>query len=183
MKKLFPIALVLIALAVYEGDLSWLTRSDAAWRQATDVLNDLVPAESFDITGRVVRVADGDTISVLDNDNTQHKVRFHGIDTPERDQPHGKAAHRALSDLVADRRVGVVLRDIDEFGRSVGVVYLEGQNINLTLVKSGHAWWYRRYADRDYDLRTAEEGARSQRLGLWAAASPVPPWEWRRGRR
>lgn len=183
MKKFLSIVLILVALAVYEGDLSWLTRPDAAWRQATDVLNDLVPAESFDITGRVVRVADGDTISVLDNNNTQHKVRFHGIDTPERDQPYGKAASRALSDLIADQRVGVLQRDIDEFGRTVGVVYLEGKNINLALVQSGHAWWYRRYAGRDDDLRAAEEGARAQRLGLWSAANPVPPWEWRRGRR
>ena len=183
MKKFLPILIVLVVLAAYQGDLSWLSRQDASWRQATDTLNDILPAKGIGITGRVVRVADGDTISVLDASNTQHKIRFHGIDTPERDQPHGPAAYRTLSDMLAGETVGIVVIDTDEYGRTVGVVYLEDVNVNLELVKAGHAWWYRQYAGRDGELRAAEQEARQARLGLWADAEPVPPWDWRRGKR
>ena len=180
MKKSLPILIVLVALAVYQGDLSWLTRPDASWRQATDALNDIVPAKGIGITGRVVRVADGDTISVLDANNTQHKIRFHGVDSPERDQPHGLVAHRALSSMVAGKTVGIVVIDTDQYGRTLGVVYLEGVNVNLTMVKAGHAWWYRQYAGRDPELRAAEQDARGAQRGLWGNAAPIPPWDWRR---
>jgi endonuclease YncB( thermonuclease family) len=187
MKKILPILIVLVGLTLYQGDLSWLSRPDASWRQATDILNDLVPAEgtpgTFNINGRVVRVADGDTISVLDANNDQHKIRLHGIDAPERDQPHGKAASRALSSMVADKIVGIAVKDTDDYGRTVGVVYLDGVNINLEMVKAGHAWWYSHYSGRDRDLSTAEQQARQAKLGLWADADTVAPWDWRRGRR
>ena len=103
---------------INQGEITWLSdllhsttdtvsdyalRPQAGWRKATDVLDragaskDGVPASGFSLSGRVVRVADGDTLSVLDATNTQHKIRLYGIDTPERDQPHGKAAWNTLS--------------------------------------------------------------------------------------
>ena len=161
----------------------------AGWRKVADALEtagaaregDPVPA--FDLAGRVVRVADGDTVSVLDATNTQHKVRLFGIDSPERDQPYGRSSQRALADLVANRRVGVVVAATDDYGRQVGTLYREDTNINLALVAGGHAWWYRHYAPHELHLAAAEAAAREQGLGLWADPHPVPPWDWRRGRR
>ena len=140
-------------------------------------------APAHDVSGRVVKVTDGDTITVLDANKTQHKVRLYGIDTPEYKQPYSRAATKALAGLVEGERVGVDVKDTDSYGRTVGVVYKESVNVNLEMVKSGYAWWYKKYAPSDNDLRVAEERARTDRLGLWADPHPVPPWEWRQGAR
>jgi len=200
------VVLLGISLAQYlaTGTLDWprqLLRSvtdtardqasspQAGWRVATDALESLGaaregdPIPAFDLSGRVVRVADGDTVSVLDASNTQYKIRLFGIDTPEQDQPYGGAAKRALADLVSNRTVGVVVVATDDYGRQVGTLYRDGTNINLAMVAGGHAWWYRHYAPHERRLEVAEQAAREQRLGLWATTNPVPPWDWRRARR
>jgi endonuclease YncB( thermonuclease family) len=165
------------------------SRPEAGWRQAADTLNDIGaaregnPIPDFDLTGRVVRVADGDTVSILDRNNEQHKVRLYGIDTPERDQPHGQSAKRALSNLVDDQQVGVVVVETDSYGRQVGTLYRAGTNINLAMVSAGHAWWYQYYAPHERHLALAEQKARQQGLGLWSNPRPVPPWDWRRRQR
>lgn len=167
----------------------YATRPDAAWRRASDAVGSLgairegQKPSSFDLVGRVVRVSDGDTVSVLDSNNQQHKIRFFGIDCPERDQPHGMAAQRALADLVENRNVGVVVVDTDDYGRTVGTIYLDDTNINLAMVAGGHAWWYRYHAPHERHLEAAERDARAAQRGLWSAPQPVAPWDWRRGRR
>jgi len=167
----------------------YATRPAAGWRRASDKLEKMGaareghPTPDFDLSGRVVRVADGDTVSILDSSKTQHKVRLYGIDTPERDQPYGKAAKRVLSTLVSGKTVGVVVVETDDYGRTVGTVYLQDKNINVAMIESGHAWWYRHYAPHNRLLAATEQQAREQGLGLWSERSPVPPWDWRRGRR
>lgn len=167
----------------------YAARPEAGWRQATDSLEKIgaaregEPIPDFQLTGRVVRVTDGDTVSVLDASNAQHKVRLYGIDTPERDQPYGSAAARALTQLVDEKSVGVVVVATDSYGREVGTLYRDGININVAMVAGGHAWWYRRYALHEHKLEVSEQQARDQALGLWATPHPVPPWDWRRGRR
>ena len=164
-------------------------RPEAGWRRATEKLEEIgarkegQPAPDFDLAGRVVRVADGDTVSILDQDKRQHKVRLFGIDSPERDQPFGIAAKKALARRVADRNVGVVVIETDSYGRTVGTVYLDAVNINAAMVADGYAWWYRFYAPNNPELAASEETAREKRLGLWSEPRPVPPWDWRRGRR
>jgi endonuclease YncB( thermonuclease family) len=167
----------------------YASRPEAGWRRATDVLEDIgaaregKPLPEFDLTGRVVRIVDGDTVSILDKSNTQHKVRLFGIDTPERDQPYGRNAKNTLAHLVDEKTVGVVIVETDSYGRTVGTLYREGTNINLAMVSGGHAWWYQYYAPHERNLATAEQKARKQGLGLWASPQPIPPWDWRRGQR
>ena len=172
------------------GTLSdYATRPEAGWRRATESLEELGAAREgasvtdFDLTGRVVRIADGDTVSVLDHSNTQHKVRLFGIDTPERDQPYGQAAKRALMQLIDEKSVGVVIVTTDSYGRKVGTLYRDGVNINVAMVARGYAWWYQHYAPHEHALRQAEQQARSQKLGLWAQPRPIAPWDWRRNKR
>ena len=125
---------------------------------------------------KVDRVVDGDTIVLMD----KTRVRLHGIDTPERDQPYGKQATRALDGLIKTK-VFVEEKDTDRYGRLVGVLYTaEGLNVNLEMVCSGHAWWYERYARFDSDLEDCQESAQGARLGLWADDEPIAPWEWGR---
>jgi endonuclease YncB( thermonuclease family) len=164
----------------------YASRPQASWREAAKELEELGaaregrPVPAFGITGRVVRVADGDTVSVLDHNNTQYKIRLHGIDTPERNQRYGKQAWDALSDMVAGKNVGVVVLGKDSYGRTDGTVYLGERNINLAMVAAGHAWWYRYYAPDEHLLQAAEQKARTEKLGLWAEPNPIPPWDWRR---
>lgn len=134
-------------------------------------------------TGKVVSVTDGDTIKVL-RDKKQIRVRLHGIDCPERKQAFGEMAKEFAARLVAGKTVKVIVTDTDRYGRTVGKVVLEdGKVLNHELVRAGLAWWYRRYAPKDKKLEALEAAARESKVGLWSDPDPVPPWEFRRGKR
>src|SRR5262249_45594722 len=136
------------------------------------------------LTGKVVGISDGDTITVLDADRRQHKIRLTGIDAPEHDQDFGQASKRNLSDLIFGKQVTVIWRKQDKYGRILGKVMLQNINVNLAQIRDGMAWYYRHYAaDLDPADRAAydqaEQEARSARRGLWSQPNPTPPWEWR----
>lgn len=139
---------------------------------------DVVAAE---LTGKVVRIADGDTLTVLVDDR-QHKVRLVEIDAPERGQPFGQRARQALAELTHDKTVTVRFEERDRYGRILGEVMVDGISANRTLVASGYAWAYRHYL-KDKEYLALEQQARVQERGLWAHSDPVPPWQWRRGMR
>ncbi len=136
------------------------------------------------IEGRVVGVADGDTVTVLDAGKVQHKVRLTGIDASEKAQPFGQRSKQNLSTWVFGRQVQVEMDKLDRYGRTLGKVVVNGIDANLELVKAGFAWHYKKYAaeqsakDREAYAR-AEMVARTQRLELWHDAAPLPPWDWR----
>ncbi len=140
----------------------------------------MVRAET--VSGKVVSVADGDTVTVLTAGNRQVKVRLDGIDAPESRQDFGQRAKQAASDLVFGKQVSVDIRTRDRYGRSVGVVRVGGTEVNTAMVEGGWAWWYRQYAPDNTVLSRAESAARAAKRGLWASPSPVPPWEFRRGK-
>ena len=136
-------------------------------------------------TGKVVGVADGDTITVIDASKTQHKVRLAGIDAPEKAQAFGNRSKQSLSDMVYMKDVTIETNKIDRYGREVGKVLLDGKDINLVQILRGMAWFYvdyqRELSEDDRRLyREAEESARSENKGLWADKSPLEPWDWRR---
>lgn len=133
------------------------------------------------ITGKVVRVADGDTITILTNAKEQVKIRFAGIDCPERAQPWGRNATEALKTVLTGEPVKVEVVDVDRYKRTVGRVYIKGMNVNRHLVESGNCWVYPRYA-KDQKLFDLQEQAKAAKRGLWALpeGERVPPWEWRR---
>ena len=110
-------------------------------------------------------------------------VRLHGIDAPEIVQPFGMAAKGAASDYVFGKTVRVDVTDVDRYGRAVGRVEIAGGVLNEMMVRDGLAWWYRRYAPDDTELERLEQQARNAGRGLWRRESPIPPWEWRKGKR
>ena len=143
-----------------------------------------VQCQATTIEGRVVGVADGDTITVLDASDTQHKIRLAGIDAPEKHQPFGQRSKESLSDLVFGRAVMVETDKRDKYGRNVGKVLVDGNDANLEKVKRGLACHYKQYekeqpANDRVEYAVAEGAARASRLGLWADAEPVAPWEFR----
>lgn len=135
-----------------------------------------VHAES--ITGRVVGVADGDTLTVLDNNKGLTKIRLHQIDAPEKKQDFGQRSKQSLSDLAYGKQVRVEVFDTDKYGRTVGKVWVNGQDVNLEQVKSGMAWVYEKYASEPAYF-AAERTAKSGRVGLWNQPNPTPPWVFR----
>lgn len=145
-------------------------------------------AQPQTITGKVVGVSDGDTITVLDEQKRQHKIRLDGIDAPESSQDFGSRSKQSLSDLVFSQVVTVTSSKKDRYDRTVGKVTLEGRDINLEQLNCGLAWFYRAYArelsrDDAVAYERAENDAKAGKRGLWADPSPTPPWEFRRGGR
>lgn len=141
-----------------------------------------------DYAGRIVGVVDGDTVDLLSLSKELHRIRLAGIDAPERGQPFGAVAKRALSDLVFDRQVVVSASKQDRYGRLVGKILVAGTDANLQMVRNGFAWHYKKYArEQSSDDReryaAAEVAARFGRQGLWGDADPVAPWDFRDTRR
>lgn len=140
------------------------------------------------LIGRVIAVADGDTVTVLDASRQQHRIRLVGIDAPERGQAFGNRARQHLADRVFQREVQVEYDKRDRYGRILGKIVLDGEDINLMMVRDGMAWHYRQFqrdqrpADRAL-YADAEREARAAGRGLWAEAHPQPPWEFRRQNR
>lgn len=135
------------------------------------------------LTGTVVRVADGDTITVLDSAKNQHKIRLEGIDAPERGQPFGNASREHLAALVAGKPVTIEWEKRDRYRRIVGKVRQGSTDAGLEQIRAGMAWHYKYYAREQAPedraaYAAAETEARSKRLGLWVEKA-TPPWEWR----
>lgn len=152
------------------------------------VLSSLLLATSIhaaEYQGKVVGVADGDTITVLDSSKIQHKVRLAGIDAPEQSQAFGNRSKQSLSNLVYQKDVTIETNKIDRYGREIGKVTRNGADVCLEQVKRGMAWWYRDYrfeqTPEDRVLyKAAEDAAKAASVGLWADKEPVAPWEFRK---
>lgn len=149
-----------------------------------------------DVTGVVVGVSDGDTVTVLDAGKTQHKVRVAGVDAPEKAQPFGQRSKQRMITLVFGKDVRLEGDKRDRYGRTVAKVWVSPPDCphcpktldaGLAVLTSGLAWHYKKYKneqspeDRER-YAYAEDEARSKRVGLWSEANPVPPWEWRKSK-
>ena len=143
----------------------------------------LSPVLSETIAGKVVAVADGDTITVL-QEKKQIKVRLHGIDAPESGQDFGQVANDFTADLCFEAVVTVVVTDTDRYGRKVGLVILrDGRVLNHELVAAGLAHWYEEYARGDEALRCLQDEAKAARRGLWSRPDVILPADFRKGKR
>jgi len=137
------------------------------------------------LQGKVVHIADGDTITVLDANNTQHKIRLQGIDAPEKAQAFGQRSKQSLHQLVHSKPVIVAYQKKDKYGRTVGKVVFNGLDVCLEQIKLGMAWHYKQYESEQSkeDRETyaqAELATRAHALGLWKDKNATPPWEYRR---
>lgn len=130
----------------------------------------------------VIGIADGDTLTVLNADKQQVKIRLAEIDAPEKRQPFGTKSKQSLSDLCFGKEAKVVPRTTDRYGRTIARVSCAGVDANAEQVNRGMAWVYRQYA-KDHNLYILQHEARRLKRGLWTDKSPTPPWEWRKSRR
>lgn len=129
-----------------------------------------------EITGKVVKVTDDDTITVLTADNVQVKVRLDGIDASESKQAYGQKSKENLSDLYAGKNASVQDKGQDRYKRALGVVMCEGINVNEKQVTDGYAWAYVKYSKEYIE---AEKEAKDAKKGLWQDKNPIAPWDYR----
>ena len=138
-------------------------------------LTSSVNASSFE--GKVIHIYDSDILAVSYRGQS-FKVRLLYIDAPEHDQRYGSASRSMLQKIVGNRDVRIEYDQKDKYGRLLGLVYLDGYNVNATMVDRGMAWVYRQYSD-DARLLELEQRARNAKKGLWHDAAPIAPWKWR----
>jgi endonuclease YncB( thermonuclease family) len=139
-------------------------------------------APSEVVSGPAMAV-DGDTLDV-----SGARVRLEGIDAPEVSQtcPRawlgtwdcGRAAKRAMEDMVRGQDVTCESRGHDKYDRMLGVCFAAGRNVNAAMVRAGLAWAFVKYSDT-YVAEEAE--ARAARAGIWAAEAE-PAWLYRERR-
>jgi len=145
-------------------------------------------AASWVVEGRVVGISDGDTITVLDDSKTQHKIRIAGIDAPEKGQAFGERSKQSLSALVFQKSIEARCHKKDRYGREVCLIYVNRRDVGLEQIRTGMAWWYREYAHEQATqerlvYRDEEDAAKAARRGLWSDPKAIPPWAWRKGDR
>ena len=134
---------------------------------------------SLELIGKVVKVSDGDTVTILTSDKTQHKIRLNDIDAPEKKQAFGNKSKDNLAKYIAGKTVTVEYQKKDKYKRVLGTIYYNNTDINLQQVKDGYAWVYKKYS-KNHNYFKAEKEAKSKKLGLWSDKNPIEPWEFRK---
>ena len=140
------------------------------------------------LTGKVIKVTDGDTVNVLTSDNETHRIRLSGIDAPEKKQAFGNRSKQALAELIDEKTVSVEFNKLDKYQRVVGKIMFNGQDVNLRQIKLGLAWHYKKYEkEQDVEDRSiyanAEYIAQVVKAGLWFDANPTAQWDFRKQKR
>ena len=132
------------------------------------------------LTGKVIKIVDGDTYDILLDDNTTKRIRMDGIDAPERGMPFFKVSKDYLGSLCFGKMVRIEQTTMDQYGRTVARSYqTDNRELGLQMIQAGYAWHFKRYSS-DRILANAETVARNNKAGLWSDEMPVAPWNWRR---
>ncbi len=134
------------------------------------------------LKGKVVRISDGDTITVLDSLNQQHKIRLHGIDCPEKGQDYYQVAKDYLGGLCFQKQVTINILKYDHYKRAIGKVYSDSLEINKELLNAGLAWHFTQF-DNSEEYAFAEMQARINKKNLWSLKNPTAPWDFRKQKR
>ena len=137
------------------------------------------PENSY--VGQTIDVSDGDTLTVKSEKYGVVKIRLYGVDCPEAFQVHGESAKQFTISKSLHKRVRITPIDVDDYGRTVAVVMVNGENLNEKILAGGNGWVFRKYCHSEFceNWLKLEEHARSSQLGLWRDKNPLPPWEWR----
>ncbi|WP_336959284.1 thermonuclease family protein [Chryseobacterium contaminans] len=144
----------------------------------------LFPAILFSQTsGKVIKVSDGDTITVLLKGNIQKKLRLAEVDCPENGQAFGKNAKQFTSSQVFGKKVTFKETSTDRYGRSIAKIYYDNDKyLSKEVIKAGMGWWYYPYS-KDDSLGKLQEKAQQNKIGLWQDVHAVAPWDYRKMKR
>ena len=136
-------------------------------------------ANSLELVGKVIKVSDGDTVTLLTDDKISHKIRLNDIDAPEKKQAFGNKSRDNLASYIAGEIVTVKYKSKDRYGRVLGTIYFDNLDINLQQIKNGYAWVYKQYS-KNQTYYKEEQKARDLKKGLWIEKEPIAPWEFRK---
>lgn len=180
----YPKSLTLLAIFI----AALLGHSNAAWAAT--------------LTGTVIGVTNGDTLTVIDTARNRLKITLLAADAPERNQPFGAAARQNLANLLLHKEVAIDVKKrgrdkrifakvlLDETGADCAFrSCLKSLDVGLQQLRDGFAWYAKEFdpeqsAEDRARYAAAEQAARSGGRGLWAdAARAVPPWQWRSKKR
>lgn len=134
------------------------------------------------IQGKIIKVTDGDTVTLLARNNKKIKVRLYGIDCPEKGQDYYQVAKNYVSNQIFGKHVRVEVKNKDRYNRSVGVIWYSNNNLNIDLLKNGLAWHYTDF-DKSKAYSEAEKTARLAKRNIWSKKSPTAPWQWRKNKK
>ena len=137
------------------------------------------PKPQMVMSGRVLEVYDGDTITVLSGQN-KFRVRLFGIDAPEVLQDYGMQSRDQLRDLILGQTVSVEVLNVDQYGRAVAMIRKDLLEINQEMIRRGAAWHYKQYAAGETAFAEAQQEAQKAKAGIWQSSNPVPPWDYRK---
>lgn len=188
MNKIFKVLLLTTAILVSDCSNSTVKLPEAKAtaqkpqsqsQQQTQKVNTSSNQKITSIQGKVVRISDGDTVTVLMN-NQQYKIRLNGIDAPEHSQPFGSKSREYLRDMINQKTVTVTVQGKDRYGRYLGVISTpEIKDVNAEMLKAGCAWHYKQY-NKSPNYASYETSAKASKKGLWSEPNPTPPWVFRR---
>lgn len=140
-------------------------------------------ANAQNLTGKVIKIKDGDTVVVIDAANNQTTLRLAEVDCPEKTQAFGTKAKQFTSDAVYLKQVKYEVTDIDRYGRSIAKIYYDDNKyLSAEIIKNGFGWQYKQYSTSKL-LAQLEQEARQNKRGLWVDANPIYPSDFRRNKK
>ena len=134
------------------------------------------------VSGKVIKIVDGDTFDMLTDNKTTIRIRMNGIDCPERRQDYYQVCNDALGNYIFGKQVQLITHGTDRYKRTIADVYIDNDCVNLKMITNGYAWHFKKYS-KDATMAMAEVEARNNKLGLWQSLNPVAPWDYRSGER
>lgn len=137
-------------------------------------------ASAETIEGKVIGIADGDSLTIVDKNAKRLRVRLAGIDAPERKQPFGNEARKSLVEICMRKPAALETIETDTHKRLVAKVSCAGTDAATEQVRRGMAWVRAGSNLPTSGLPEMEANARLRGIGLWAGKKPEPPWEWRK---
>ena len=148
-----------------------------------------VKSEEIKIISGIAKVTDGDTIKI-----DQKKIRFFGIDAPEKkqqckkpwltisfisfskDYPCGKISTDRLKKKINNKLLICKWINKDRYKRYIAECFKDKTNINAWMVRNGYAVAYTKYSKK---FMSQEIFAKKEKLGLWSGTFEMP-WDYRR---
>ena len=133
------------------------------------------------VTGKVIKVVDGDTFDILDSSFKTIRIRMNGIDAPEKKQAFGESSRKQLASLCAGKVVRIVKYSTDRNKRWIADSYVDGISLSHRMVEEGMAWHFTKYSS-DTSLAKLQQQACAKKIGLWSDPQAVAPWDFRNKR-
>lgn len=190
-KILYGLAVIVFGiLGLNASDLSDKVFANNSKNESSEIIDDYTsdevdnsstsvkPKKGDVLIGKIVKVADGDTATLIDENGNKYRIRFYGIDAPESDQEFGRESTIYVVRKILNKKVKVKVEGIDKYRRVLGIIYIDDLNLNEDLLKNGYAWVY--HYNQDAKYKSLMNEAKKNKLNLWENANAVDPYSWRK---